>query len=134
MKSITSRHGEFRLMKVAAVALLASLDVTAQIPLERFYDDDPALRQTAVQQFAALPSGQRAAYIAPLVNLIQNGSNAEGQRDYRLEPVIATIGPVAIRQLLSLLDDHRRRVKGFAAEAVAMIRPTDPAAIAKLRA
>ena len=133
MKSITSRHGEFRLMKVAAVALLASLDVTAQIPLERFYDDDPALRQTALQQFAALPSGQRAAYIAPLVNLIQNGSDAKGQRDYRLEPVIARIGPVAIRQLLSLLDDHRRRVKGFAAEAVAMIRPTDPAAIAKLR-
>jgi len=130
-------------MKVKSIALLAvlnlaalnlaSLNLAAQIPLEQFYDDNPALRQSALQQFASLPSDQRAAYITPLINLIQSGSDADGQRDDRLEPVFARIGPAAILQLLPLLDDPRRRVKGFAAEAVAMIRPSDPEVIEKLR-
>ncbi len=126
-------------MKMTSIALLASLNLAvavlnlaAQIPVERFYDDDPALRQAALQQFALLPSGQKAAYVAPLVNLIQNGSDADGQRAYRLEPVFARIGPVAIPQLMPLLDASRT-VKGFAAQALAMIRPTDPAAVEKLR-
>jgi HEAT repeat protein len=121
------------LSNVAAVALLASLSLTAQIPLERFYDDDPALRQAALQQLASLPAGQKAAYAAPIVKLIQNGSPSDGQQAYRLEPAFARIGPLAIPQLLPLLDDPRPRVKGFAAETAAMIRPSDPTTIEKLR-
>jgi hypothetical protein len=124
-------------MKVNSIALLASLNLAAlnlaaQIPLERFYDDGPALRQSALQQFASLPSHQKAAYLAPLLKLIQNGSDVDGQQAYRLEPVLARIGPVAIPQLLPLLDASRT-VQGFAAGALAMIRLTDPGAIAKLR-
>jgi HEAT repeat protein len=135
-KSIPSRPGgvtNFGPIVLPAVALLASVNLAAQIPLERFYDDDPALRQSALQQLASASSSQKEEYLTPLVKLIQTGSDAEGQRDYRLEPAFARIGPASIPQLLSLLDDHRRRVKGFAAEAIAMIRPTDPAAVAKLR-
>jgi len=122
---------------VTRLALLASLNLAAlslaaQIPLERFYDDDPALRQAALQQFVSLPSDQKAAYTGPLVNLIQNGSDADGQQAYRLVPVFARIGPVATQQLLPLLDASRT-TKGFAAETLAMIRPTDPAAVEKLR-
>jgi len=123
-----------RLKSIAsAFAVLASLNLAAQIPLEPFYDDDPALRQSALQQLAAAPSSRKAELLAPLVKLIQNGSETDGQRAYRLEPAFARIGPASIPQLLPLLDTDRPHVRGFATQALAMIRPTDPAAIEKLR-
>lgn len=136
VKSFASRQDavtSFRLINVAAVALLASLQLAAQIPLERLYDDNPVFRQSAFQQLASASASQKAEYLTPLVKLIQNGSETNGQRVYRLVPAFARIGPIAIPQLLPLLEVSGPRARGFAAEALAMIRPTDPAAIGKVR-
>ncbi|MGA2576202.1 MAG: HEAT repeat domain-containing protein [Bryobacteraceae bacterium] len=107
------------------------LSLAAEIPLERFYDDDPAVRQVALQQFASLPSAQKDAYVPQFAKLL--GSGSKGLENRSLLLAFAKIGPVAVSQLLPLLDDPNPGVRASAAEAVAIIRPADPAAVEKLR-
>ena len=50
---------------LATIALLASLGIAAEIPVERFYADDPAVRQTALQRIDINASGGSSAYHIP---------------------------------------------------------------------
>lgn len=123
-----------RLPILAAIALFASLSIATEIPVGRFYDDDPAVRQEALQQLTSMPPARKAAYIPQLTKLARSAeSGANWLRAYRLEPVLARIGEAALPQLLPLLDDPAANVRNFAVAAVGMIRPINPATIERLR-
>lgn len=110
------------------VVLFASvLDLPAQPPPQQFLLADAASRQAALRQLATLSPQQKSAYISELVPLLRDNEA------HRVLLAFVKIGPLAVPALSSRLIDPNRGVRGFAAEALAMIRPVASETVKKLR-
>jgi HEAT repeat protein len=108
------------------MALCLANSVLAEISVQQLLSENPSRRQTVMKQLAMLPVPEKKNYIPELVRLLQD------KEAYRVIPAFAKIGPSAVPALTRLLDDPNRGLRGFAATAIATIRPVAPENINKL--
>src|SRR6187455_1347630 len=106
----------FRLTVLLAT-VASSIAVSGQPLPSRIFSQNPAIRQTALRQLAALTPEQKLAYLPELTRLMG------GQNGYVVALAFVKIGPAAVPHLKSLLTTPAR---SHAARALAMIRPVSP--------
>jgi HEAT repeat protein len=114
-------------IRLGAVLFPLALCLYGQLSSQQLISRDPSLRQTALRQLAMLSAQQKSGYVPELVRLLRS------KEAYNVVLAFAKIGPSAIPVLVPLLDDPDRGVRGFAATALATIRPISPESINKLR-
>lgn len=105
--------------------------LSAQVPVRHLVSADPVLRLKALQQLSGLSDQQKRVYVDALIALIRGSNDDEANRCVL---AFVKIGSVATPSLLSLCADSSPGRCGRAAQALAMIRPTPPAVISRLRA
>jgi hypothetical protein len=118
-----------RLRSRFALLLLIPLSLTLaqtslQIQPQAFISKNPSERQQALRTLSGLSAEQKAAYIPLLIGLLHQDGG------YPARLAFAKIGQPAIPALIPMLDDKIYR--DWAASAIAMIRPADPAVKAKV--
>jgi HEAT repeat protein len=113
--------------RTGIVAFCFAVTLQGQVSSQQFLSQDPIVQQSAFRGFAALPEQQRIAYIPVLVALLHQTPSR------RIILAFAKVGPSAVPALVKLLDDPDARVRGIAAEAIAVIRPVEPENLRRLR-
>jgi HEAT repeat protein len=103
-----------------------AVDALAQINLRQVISDDPAARQSALRQLAALSEGERLAYLPELTRMVSEGGD-------RIVPAFAKIGPAAVPYLTQLVEISDASIRIVAVRSLGMMRPVSPAAVELFR-
>jgi HEAT repeat protein len=104
-------------LAIGVVLLPLSLVLCGQISSQQLTSANPSVRQKALQQLAVLSVPEKGRYLPELIGLLR------GKEAHRIVLAFAKVGPSAVPALINLLDDPDRGVRGFAAKAIATIRP-----------